>query len=96
MSVMKQKLTACAHSDCRTGSLRTRGQSAHDEASQIWLVSAALETFLAGHTGAVLETAIFSGLVFLGCPALDLFVTQVDQDSRKDGAAKQLEADHAL
>jgi hypothetical protein len=50
---------------------------------QIWLLSATLETFLAGHTGAVLQAAIFSGLVFLGCLALDLFVTRVDQESRR-------------
>ena len=50
---------------------------------QIWLLSATLENFLAGHTGAVLPAAIFSGLVFLGCLALDFGVTQVDQESRK-------------
>jgi hypothetical protein len=50
---------------------------------QIWLLSATLETFLAGHTGAVLPATIFSGLVFLGCLVLDLFVTRVDQQSRK-------------
>ena len=50
---------------------------------QIWLLSATLETFLAGHNGAVLLAAIFSGLVFLGCLAINLFVTRVDQDSRK-------------
>jgi hypothetical protein len=50
---------------------------------QIWLLSATLETFLAGHTGAALPAAIFSGLVFLGCLVLDLFVTRVDQESRK-------------
>jgi hypothetical protein len=50
---------------------------------QVWLLSATLETFLAGHTGAVLQAAIFSGLVFLGCLALDLFVMRVDQESRK-------------
>ena len=50
---------------------------------QIWLLSATLETFLAGHTGAVLPAAIFSGLVFFGCLTLDLFVTRVDQESRK-------------
>jgi hypothetical protein len=50
---------------------------------QIWLLSATLETFLAGHTGTVLPAATFSGLVFLGCLALDLFVTRVDQESRK-------------
>jgi hypothetical protein len=50
---------------------------------QIWLLSATLETFLAGHTGAVLQAAIFSGLVFLGCLALNLFATRVDQESRR-------------
>jgi len=50
---------------------------------QIWLLSATLENFLADHKGAVLPAAIFSGLVFLGCLALDFCVTQVDQESRK-------------
>jgi hypothetical protein len=50
---------------------------------QIWLLNATLETFLAGHKGAVLPAAIFSGLVFLGCLALDLLVMRVDQESRK-------------
>ena len=47
---------------------------------QIWLLSATLETFLAGRTGAVRPAAICSGLVFLGCLALNLFVTRVDQE----------------
>jgi hypothetical protein len=50
---------------------------------QIWLLSATLETFLAGDTGAVLPAAIFSGLLFLGCLVLGLFVTRVDRESRK-------------
>ena len=50
---------------------------------QIWLLSATLETYLAGHTGAVLPAAIFSGLIFFGCLALDFFVTRVDQESRR-------------
>jgi hypothetical protein len=50
---------------------------------QIWLLSATLETLLAGHTGAVLPAAIFSGLLFLGCLVLGLFVTRVDRESRK-------------
>ena len=50
---------------------------------QIWLLSATLETFLAGHAGAVLPAAIFSGLLSLGCLALYLFVTRVDQESRQ-------------
>jgi hypothetical protein len=50
---------------------------------QIWLLSATLETFLAGHSGAVVPAAIFSGLIFSGCLALNFFVTRVDQESRK-------------
>ena len=51
--------------------------------AQIWLLSATLETFLAGLTGAVLPAAIVSGVVFSGCLAVDLFVTRIDQESRK-------------
>lgn len=50
---------------------------------QIWLLSATLESFLAGHSGAVLPAAIFSGLIFAGCLALDFFVTRVDRESRR-------------
>jgi hypothetical protein len=50
---------------------------------QIWLLSATLETFLAGHSEAVVPAAIFSGLIFSGCLALDFFVTRVDRESRK-------------
>jgi len=49
---------------------------------QIWLLSATLESFLAGHHGVVLPAAIFSGLIFAGCLALNLFVSGVDRDSR--------------
>ena len=45
---------------------------------QIWLLSATLETFLAGHLGAVLPAAIFSGLLFLGCPVLSVATTNAD------------------
>lgn len=51
--------------------------------AQIWLLSATLETFLAGLTGAVLPAAIVSGVVFSGCLAVDLFVTRIDRESRK-------------
>jgi uncharacterized protein DUF6755 len=50
---------------------------------QIWLLSATLESYLAGHAGVVLPAAIFSGLIFAGCLALNLFVERVDQDSRR-------------
>jgi Family of unknown function (DUF6755) len=50
---------------------------------QIWLLSATLETFLAGHSGAVVPATIFSGLIFSGCLALDFLVKRVDEDSRR-------------
>ena len=49
---------------------------------QIWLLSAALESFLAGHTDTALPAAICSGLLFLGCVALTLFAAGVDRHSR--------------
>jgi hypothetical protein len=49
---------------------------------QIWLLSATLETYLAGHTGAVLPAAIFSGLLFCASLALNSFVDRVDKSSR--------------
>lgn len=50
---------------------------------QIWLLSATLESFLAGHAGAALPAAIFSGLLFLGCLSLNFLVDRVDRDSRR-------------
>ena len=50
---------------------------------QMWLLSATLETLLTGHSGAVIPAAIFSGLIFSGCLALNLFVARIDQESRK-------------
>jgi len=49
---------------------------------QIWLLSAALESFLAGNHHAALPAAIFSGLMFLVCFGLYLFVNRVDSDVR--------------
>ncbi len=50
---------------------------------QVWLLSATLESFLAGHASVVLPAAIFSGLIFLCCVALNLFVVRLDRDSRR-------------
>jgi hypothetical protein len=52
---------------------------------QIWLLSAALESFLAGHFATALPAAIFSGLLFLACFGLNLFVDRVDRDSHDVG-----------
>lgn len=49
---------------------------------QIWLLSAALESFLAGRHRTALPAAIFSGLIFLICFGLYLFVDRVDSDVR--------------
>lgn len=50
---------------------------------QIWLLSAALESFLAGHREAALPAAIISGLIFVCCAGLYLFVDRVDADVRR-------------
>ena len=49
---------------------------------QIWLLSAALESFLAGKRGSALPAAIFSGVMFLTCFGLYLFVDRVDSNVR--------------
>lgn len=50
---------------------------------QIWLLSATLETYLAGHREAVLPGAIISGVLFAACLALYLFVDRIDSEVRK-------------
>jgi predicted Co/Zn/Cd cation transporter (cation efflux family) len=49
---------------------------------QIWLLSAALEAVLAGRHSSALPAAIFSGLMFLICFGLYLFVDRIDSDVR--------------
>ena len=49
---------------------------------QIWLLSAALESFLAGNRHTALPATIFSGVMFLICLGLYLFVDRVDADVR--------------
>ena len=50
---------------------------------QIWLLSATLESFLAGHREAALPGAIISGIIFLTCLGLYLFVDRIDAEVRK-------------
>lgn len=50
---------------------------------QIWLLGATLETYLAGYTSAVTPAAIFSGLLFSICLALNAFVDRIDGESRR-------------
>jgi hypothetical protein len=50
---------------------------------QIWLLSATLEAFLAGHREAAVPGAVISGLLFLACLGLYLFVDRIDSEVRK-------------
>ena len=47
--------------------------------TQVWLLSATLNTFLAGHPEAAIPGAIASGLLFAGCLALYRFVVRLDR-----------------
>ncbi|HYL12440.1 MAG TPA: DUF6755 family protein [Terriglobales bacterium] len=49
---------------------------------QIWLISATLETYLAGFFEAALPAAIVSGLIFLACAGLYLFIARLDSEAR--------------
>ena len=49
---------------------------------QIWLVIATLETYLAGHYETVLAGAIISGIIFLACFSLYLFIERMDAEVR--------------
>jgi hypothetical protein len=50
---------------------------------QIWLLSATLESFLAGHRDTAIPGAVISGVLFLACLALYLFVVRIDSEVRK-------------
>ena len=48
---------------------------------QIWLLSATLDAYLAGHTETALPGAIVSGVLCAACFAMYGFVRRVDRDS---------------
>ncbi len=50
---------------------------------QVWMLTATLEAYLAGHGEVAWPAAIFSGLIFLACVALFMFVGRVDAEVRK-------------
>jgi hypothetical protein len=50
---------------------------------QVWLVSATLDAFLAGHTETALPGAIVSGVLCAACFAMYGFVRRVDRDTRR-------------
>lgn len=51
---------------------------------QIWLLSATLDTYLAGHTETALPGAIVSGVLCAACFAMYGFVRRLDRDARPD------------
>lgn len=71
---------------------QTRGLTAIDGAMvlivvllivQIWLLSATLESYLAGHREAAVPGAIISGILFMACLGLYLFVERIDAEVRR-------------
>ncbi len=50
---------------------------------QMWLLTATLESYLAGHHEVALPAAIISGLIFLVCGGLYLFVARIDSEARQ-------------
>jgi hypothetical protein len=52
---------------------------------QMWLLTATLEAFLAGHREPVLPAAILSAALFAACFGLYLFIEGVDRASRRPG-----------
>jgi len=51
---------------------------------QIWLLSATLDSYLAGRHSAVLPAALISGVICIGCFGLYLFVDRIDASTRGD------------
>ena len=49
---------------------------------QMWLLTAALEAYLAGHHETALPAAILSGVLFVACLGLSIFVDGVDAQYR--------------
>ncbi len=50
---------------------------------QIWLLSATLESFLAGYRDAAIPGAVISGILFAACFALYRFVANIDSGVHK-------------
>ena len=50
---------------------------------QIWLLSATLESYLAGYREAALPGAIISAILFAACLALYRFVDRIDSEVRR-------------
>ena len=49
---------------------------------QMWLLTATLEAFLAGHRAPALPSAIVSAALFAACAGLYVFIERIDRASR--------------
>ena len=50
---------------------------------QMWWLTASLEAYLSGHHESALPAAIVSGILFVVCLLLFLFIRRVDREVRK-------------
>ena len=50
---------------------------------QMWLLTATLESYLAGRTGAALPAAVISLALFVAAALLALFIARVDRSARR-------------
>ena len=50
---------------------------------QIWLITATLEAYLAGHHDVAMPALLFSLVLALGCFGLYFFVERIDRDVRR-------------
>ena len=83
---------------------RDRGVTAMDAAIaliailvivQMWVLTASLESYLAGHSGVALPAALVSGALMGGCWILYLFVVRIDRESRQESNDADSEAPSA-
>ncbi len=51
---------------------------------QIWLLSATLDAYLAGHREVALPGALVSGVLFAACSGLYLFVHRLERSAKSD------------
>jgi hypothetical protein len=50
---------------------------------QMWLLTATLEAYLAGHSEPIVPAAIISGVIFAACAGLFLFIRRIDSNVRR-------------
>jgi hypothetical protein len=50
---------------------------------QMWLLTATLEAYLAGHSDPIVPATIISGMIFAACAGLFLFIRRIDSNARR-------------